>query len=230
MKTIYTLLFFFLVTINIHAQSGVVKYESRNVNIEHFKMEFRLLFNKNKSLAISDAKPFVGKRINNRQISSKGQYNAFYMDTQTKEGLVYKKRYGKKKKMYKTVSPITAKKWTIHQEFKTIAGYKVQKATLSYDYAVRSYQQKYESLNRGSITVWFAPSIPVNAGPQVSGNSNHDYVLWGLPGLILEFRFEGSNYITQAIEVTLSKEEIPLDIPNKENAIEFSNEKFWNKF
>lgn len=73
--------------------------------------------------------------------------------------------------------------WKIENEFKTIKGYKVQKATTK---SIESSQNNpyYE----GDVTAWFTTEIPISAGPS-------RYV--GLPGLILEIKYEkyGSNGI-----------------------------------
>lgn len=62
--------------------------------------------------------------------------------------------------------------WEIHEEYRQIGKYTVQKAT------AKHYHPSY-----GITTAWFATDIPVPGGPDR---------LWGLPGLILECSTKGS--------------------------------------
>ncbi|NJN33285.1 MAG: GLPGLI family protein [Saprospiraceae bacterium] len=63
--------------------------------------------------------------------------------------------------------------WKIIDEFKTIGKFKAQKAHLK---IINDYGEfdKY---------AWFTPDIPISAGPDK---------MWGLPGLILELRLNGT--------------------------------------
>ncbi len=148
------------------AQSGKVSYWVTNDNI-NLKQELVLLFNKSESISIDDLKPFSYRTEEGYKISSPGQYNAVYMNTTNGTGTVYKRKNGGKKKMCAASIELLRKNWTIHEETKKIAKYKVQKATLSYEYTPKFG----EDTDVGEIEVWFAPSIPVNTGPH-SFNGN----------------------------------------------------------
>lgn len=74
-------------------------------------------------------------------------------------------------------------KWKPLNEFKTIGGYKCQKAT---------------SINSSGdvATAWFTEEIPLSAGPL--------YVA-GLPGLVLEYSYPKSKYFVKATLITSTK-------------------------
>lgn len=62
--------------------------------------------------------------------------------------------------------------WTIHDSTKVIAGYTAQKATCSH--------------NGFNYTAWFAPEIPISAGP---------WKFRGLPGLIISVKDSNEEYV-----------------------------------
>lgn len=77
---------------------------------------------------------------------------------------------------YKYTEPLEKPQWKIEKETKEILGYKCQKATTKF---------------RGRTwNVWYTTDIPVQEGP---------WKLWGLPGLILEAKDDGSLYNFVAI-------------------------------
>lgn len=61
--------------------------------------------------------------------------------------------------------------WQLTRETKKILGLEVRKATAK--------------LDNSSIVAWYAPKIPYKAGPE------H---IWGLPGLILEYKLNNNDY------------------------------------
>ncbi len=124
--------------------------------------------------------------------------------------------------MYETTGKLQKKEWTIHNEFKKVANHKVQKATLSYGYTPKAGEYG----GSGDIEVWFAPSIPVDAGPNVF-DGNLDFVQWGLPGLILEVNYEGGAWRMEAYEVKLSKKPVELIKPIADEKVTF--DEFWSK-
>lgn len=81
-------------------------------------------------------------------------------------------------------------KWTIMDDYKTILGYKCQKATL--DYRGRNY------------TAYFATEIPFNAGP---------WKFSGLPGTILEIKEENDVFNILASKVVISNTTISIENP-----------------
>lgn len=94
--------------------------------------------------------------------------------------------------------------WKIERGNKEILGYTTRKATAVID-----------SLN--TLEAWFAPKIAIKNGP-------HAY--WGLPGLILELtsKTKKRESTFRAIAITNIKEEVELEVLNKEEAI--TNEEF----
>lgn len=70
--------------------------------------------------------------------------------------------------------------WTPMDEFKTINGYKCQKATA-------------KNKRGENITVWFTEDIPISSGP---------YFLTGLPGLILEYYNSAGKRLIRATTIT----------------------------
>jgi hypothetical protein len=68
-------------------------------------------------------------------------------------------------------------RWTILEAFKTIAGYRAQRAETVVEHPLGNY----------TATAWFTTAIPVSAGPSR---------FWGLPGLILELYEDNLGYTT----------------------------------
>lgn len=64
--------------------------------------------------------------------------------------------------------------WQLHDEYKMIGKYKVQKATA-----------EHPRSEFGQTIVWFTTAIPVSGGPER---------LWGLPGLILEREWTAGDF------------------------------------
>lgn len=92
--------------------------------------------------------------------------------------------------------------WKIERESKEILGYTTRKATAVID-----------SIN--TLEAWFAPKIAIKNGP---------HVYWGLPGLILELTTRSSKKnkresTFRAIAIHNIKEEVELEVLNKEDAI-----------
>jgi GLPGLI family protein len=96
---------------------------------------------------------------------------------------VVEQQYNFKKRRYelrKQTAPVY--EWEIHDEFKTIGNYKVQKATAEHPHP-----------KLFTITAWFTTEIPVSGGPSNIG---------GLPGLIVEMSIQGTyvgRYIMESI-------------------------------
>jgi GLPGLI family protein len=104
-----------------------------------------------------------------------------YIDQRSLETI--EQRFNYKKKRYElrkqTAVPYD---WTIHNEYKTIGNYRVQKATV-----------EHPDPKLFTVTAWFTPDIPVSGGP---------FYMWGLPGLIVEMSIYGmvkGRYIMESI-------------------------------
>lgn len=101
------------------------------------------------------------------QLTISARDQAWYLNTNTGEEIL-QKRNTRKDEYERFLSAATPFAWEIHDEYKTIGDQRVQKATAPRD-------DDYEGM-----TAWFTTEIPISAGP---------YRTWGLPGLILELKF-----------------------------------------
>lgn len=96
-------------------------------------------------------------------------------------------------KKYLIADTINKLSWTLTGETKTIHGHVCKQATskrkslLGQQFGISKEEGQDEF-----ITVWFAPSIPVAAGPDLQGQ---------LPGLILEINIDNGKIIYTAIEL-----------------------------
>lgn len=134
--------------------------------------DFKLLANENKSIYFlkkgmsNDAYP---EKFEAMILGTANSNSVFYSDLSQNTFVEQKDAFGK---LYKIISDFDIYNWKIVDEFKTISGFKAQKATLSYN--VGNGQNKKQ--NR-EIVAWFAPEINYPFGP---------VGFRGLPGLILE--------------------------------------------
>lgn len=106
------------------------------------------------------------------------------------------------KAFYTRIDPIDKLAWTIQPQKKKILEQECQKATTTF--GGRNY------------TVWFAPAIPINAGP---------WKLNGLPGIILAANDEKNEIEFICTKITMPEENAPLITASK-NATVLSAEKF----
>ncbi len=102
-------------------------------------------------------------------------------------------------KNYVVEDSIEKLSWKLSGESKTILGHTVQKAT-SERYSKRfvmsmenGEMKRQEQPDTTVITAWFAPDIPVPAGPEFQGQ---------LPGLILELNMNNGRVVYQALEIS----------------------------
>jgi GLPGLI family protein len=102
-------------------------------------------------------------------------------------------------KTYLVTDSIAAFDWKLSEETKEILGHNARKAT-AYRYSTRTIMgmengilKSQELPDTSVIVVWFAPGIPVPAGPAYSG---------GLPGLILELDENGGRSVFRAVSVS----------------------------
>jgi GLPGLI family protein len=102
-------------------------------------------------------------------------------------------------KNYIVEDSIATLAWTITAETKELLGYTVQKATAR-RYGTRLVMgmengklQAQELPDTSVIIAWFAPKIPVPAGPGYAGQ---------LPGLVLELDENGGHSVYKAIEIS----------------------------
>ena len=111
--------------------------------------------------------------------------------------LVEKREFAARK--YIISDSIRRMNWKLTGETKTILGFVCQQA-ISQRISVRTMttmdngQMKTEKVpDTSNITAWFAPSIPVSAGPEYQGQ---------LPGLILAIDINNGRTVYKAIEVS----------------------------
>lgn len=108
----------------------------------------------------------------------------YYVTTSRTAGsIVCYDRAGQGKYVYE--EPITERQWQTADSTKTILGYECMKATAT--------------LYGRTWTVWFAPEIPLSAGP---------WKIYGLPGLVLEAEAEGGQYRFEATGIQQTDKEI----------------------
>lgn len=106
------------------------------------------------------------------------------------------------KTLYAKAEPLTKMEWTIHSQKKKILALECQMATTTFK--GRHY------------TAWFAPAIPINAGP---------WKLNGLPGIILAANDDKNEVSFTCTKMTMPEENAPL-IAFSKNATFLSAEKF----
>lgn len=106
------------------------------------------------------------------------------------------------KTLYTKAEPLTKLAWTIQPQKKKILAQECQRAITTF--GGRNY------------TVWFAPAIPINAGP---------WKLNGLPGIILAANDEKNEIEFTCIKITMPEENVPLIAASK-SATRLSTEKF----
>lgn len=96
------------------------------------------------------------------------------------------------KALYTKVEPLTKIEWIIQPQKKKILEQDCQRATTFF--GGRNY------------TVWFAPAIPINAGP---------WKLGGLPGIILAVNDEKNEITFTCTKITIPEEDAPLITASK---------------
>lgn len=93
-------------------------------------------------------------------------------------------------KLLRVYRPTDSLKWKLENEYKTILGYKCQKATAQYS---------FNYLAENEITAWFTSELPFQAGP---------IGISGLPGAIL--KLDKRNFSYYATDINLEKTKTPL--------------------
>lgn len=163
-------------------------------------LTYELLFGNHQSLL--QMLPNTAEEAN----SFSGNGNSFRMMRGGDDVVYYNFETGKKtaqreleSKNYLVEDTIQKLPWKITDESKVILGYTVQKAT-----AQNISKRMMMTMENGTMTrkempdtatiiAWFAPSIPVPAGPQFQGQ---------LPGLILELDANRGRSVYKAIEIS----------------------------
>lgn len=157
---------------------------SLKAQIEAEKSTYSLEIDKNKSffyldeLMLSDAN---GSSVNElaRMNADRGD---FYQDANTKQ--ILEKESGSR---FLINYDFNFFDWELTQETESILGYTCYKATVKYS---EPHPAGDKDLQR-EITVWYAPDLPFNFGPQGYG---------GLPGLILKKCESGNCFVATEIK------------------------------
>lgn len=100
------------------------------------------------------------------------------------------------KALYTKAEPLTKIEWIIQSQKKKILEQDCQRATASF--GGRNY------------TAWFAPAIPINAGP---------WKLGGLPGIILAANDEKNEIAFTCTKITIPEEDAPLIMASKKSTL-----------
>ncbi len=202
-----------LISLTCYSQSGVVKYEtiskkylennknsenaSKDVTdllklIENTSLEVTLNFNSQTSHF------FIDDKRNNSEIKTTETISRLLMEF----NITY--TFLKDSSVYQLIDNVLVHNkiklnWKIENESKKIDDYICYKATL-----VEKYKNRMNEEKQKTVVAWFCPEIPYSFGP-------NEY--YGLPGLILELEKDENKYVAK--KITLSKETITIELPNK---------------
>ena len=202
-----------LISLTCYSQSGVVKYETiskkyleNNKNsenagkdvtdllklIENTSLEVTLNFNSQTSHF------FIDDKRNNSEIKTTETISRLLMEF----NITY--TFLKDSSVYQLIDNVLVHNkiklnWKIENESKKIDDYICYKATL-----VEKYKNRMNEEKQKTVVAWFCPEIPYSFGP-------NEY--YGLPGLILELEKDENKYVAK--KITLSKETITIELPNK---------------
>lgn len=177
-----------------------------NTNTLAESLEYELKFNGSEAtFEVIEPLEFENKMILVMAITAGSGYGIRYTNLTTKESLHQKNIYGEQFLVSNSLDSIA---WKLTNESKQISGYTCYKAVTS-----KTVVGMKEVFSR-SVIAWYAPSIPVNFGPI-------GYA--GLPGLILELKFNVYTYYMTKIELG---KKVNLKKPTKGRkitALEFEN-------
>jgi GLPGLI family protein len=170
-KLFFVFVMSFIIT-QTHAQtSGEVVYKCSLTDNTNFYRD-TLLFNGNDILYIERRDYQEWKSKEGFTFHSQMTNSKWYFDIGKKNSVLKKYDFQKKGFDY-TSKKLENNDWKTLDEFKMIGKYKVQKAHLK-------ITNEYGEFDKYA---WFASEIPIQAGPDKR---------WGLPGLILELRLNGT--------------------------------------
>ncbi len=149
------------------------------------------------------------------QIKISGNTDLLYFNHKEKRYVTETEIFGKK---FLIKDSLTYKDWNITKENKNIGEYLCFKATRTEDYTSNTFDsetnQLKEETKTKTITVWFTPLIPIQAGPDTYN---------GLPGLILEVN-DGNLTVVCSKIILNPKEGITILEPDKGKIV--TQEKF----
>ena len=202
-----------LISLTCYSQSGVVKYETiskkyleNNKNSENASKDVTDLLKliENTSLEVTlnfnsqTCHFFIDDKRNNSEIKTTETISRLLMEF----NITY--TFLKDSSVYQLIDNVLVHNkiklnWKIENESKKIDDYICYKATL-----VEKYKNRMNEEKQKTVVAWFCPEIPYSFGP-------NEY--YGLPGLILELEKDENKYVAK--KITLSKETITIELPNK---------------
>lgn len=169
---------------------------------EQLTEHFELLFAGNRSLwqmlpnAAEQAAAVSDMPGNTLRVARWGGADVVYCDFEKGRKVSQSELHAKN---YIVEDSIAKLHWKLHDDEKEILGYKVKRATAA-RYGMRTSMgmengvlKQEERPDTTIITAWYAPNIPVRAGPDYSGQ---------LPGLILELDEAGGRSVYKAVEIS----------------------------
>lgn len=159
-------------------------------------LEFTLKVKNNESLFFAENKMDIENQSMKSALSLGDTKGIFYMDIVSKEILNNKESYGE---LFIIQSSLNDRIWTITNENKKIGEYNCFKAT-----SLKTVENP-KGIFKHVVEAWFTPDIPLNFGPAGYG---------GLPGLIVELKYQNIRFILSKIEIN-KEDEIEIKKPTK---------------
>lgn len=154
-------------------------------------VHFKLIFNRKASLYRAEEVMDIDEGIKvSSVISLSGGKGLFYINTPENTSIRQEEQFNK---VWRIARRTDFLNWTIENEYKTIQGYKCQKATTTYAVDLGTNVK---------LTAWFTAQLPFHFGP--NGIS-------GLPGAILGLDY--NNFYIYADDIKLSEKETKIKSP-----------------
>ncbi|WP_046758118.1 GLPGLI family protein [Kordia jejudonensis] len=188
---------------------------------KQFQKEYKLTFNTSESIYKEEGKLAAPQpQAGGMQIMVMGssESNILYKNMKEKRYTNQEDIFGK---VFLIQDSLENKEWKLGTETKFIGQYQCFKATRTIEREKivtiglnESEEEPKVTKEKVTITAWYTPEIPVNAGPAT---------YWGLPGLILEVN-DGSETIICSKIVINPKDKIVIKEPTKGKKV--NQEKF----
>lgn len=188
---------------------------------KQFQKEYKLTFSTNESIYKEEGKLAAPQpNSGNFQVMVMGnsESNILYKNMKEKRYTNQEDIFGK---IFLIQDSLKNKDWKLGSETKFIGQYQCYKATRTIEmekvtsFSINDSEEEPKTTKEMvTITAWYTPEIPVNAGPGM---------YWGLPGLILEVN-DGSETIVCSKIVLNPKDKVTIKEPTKGKKV--NQEKF----
>lgn len=198
-------------TIDIRIDSTHANDEMRKEMMAHLaeqmQKNYTLKFNQKESVYTENEKlETPGAERGGMRVIIMGSNSILYKNTAEKTFIRQQDLMGK---MFLVKDSLEKPEWKLENETKMIGKYTCYKATWTREITEREFrsnEDKVKEVKQDKVTtVWYAPEIPVNSGPDI---------YWGLPGLILEVQEEKFSLLCS--EITLNpSEKFEVEVPKK---------------